>query len=264
MREMRENGTPPPSVQPSPGFVPKDARAPPQTTIAPTQPPKQQPAKPTDKAAPVAVPNGEAWWNYICRGCQGTIRDPDDIAVVCPHPGCNVKDPNPTKFGPTTATTTATTTAFTSTFSKNVIETERRNGEAGPGSLMAPSLQDQKTPEEIQECQDIISTLKDLQAKSGSSTEFTDSIKTRELELQKLKSKLPVQEAQQARGTACAMSAAADIETKRVREKERFDSLIQKTLDKQVETVANAAKRKKYLDDQVAIQKASSTTACGR
>ena len=134
------------------------------------------------------------------------IRDPDLAATVCPHPGCTTKAPNAKAGTRKDATTTAPTTAFNSTFSKAVLETERRIGEAGPGGDLALSKQDQQTVKEMKDLQDMIATMKDLQTKSGSGTDFSSGIATRELELQKLKNNLPIQEAQQALMLCCCLS----------------------------------------------------------
>ena len=102
------------------------------------------------------------------------------------------------------------------------------------------SKQDQQTVEEAKQLEEEIAKLKEFKG-----TEFAAGIADREQKVQKLKNKLPVQEAQEARDAAATLSALAELEEKRVFEKNRIDAKIQKTIDRSVEVVAGGVKEEK-------------------
>ena len=78
---------------------------------------------------------------------------------------------------------------------------------------------------------------------------------TRKKQVRIFKSKLPVQEAQEARGGAATWSTLAELEEKRVFEKNRIEAKIQQAIDRRVEVVAGGIKEKKALDEMIADKK---------
>ena len=189
-------------------------------------------------ATPVAVPQGEAWWTYRCKECGLGIRDPDIIATICPHPSCKIKEPKEGKGKGDGAT--VPTSALNLTFTKTSIETERRIGSAGPGGDPPLPKQDQETVEKVKQLEEEISTLKNFPGK-----DFVDFIANREKELQKLETKLPVQEAQEARDGSAMLSVLAELEEKRSIQKTHIEAKIQKAIDRRVEIVAGGSRRRK-------------------
>ena len=184
------------------------------------------------------------------------IRDADLVATVCPHLGCKVQDPRGKAEVGKEESPAKPKSAFSSTFTKATLETELRIGAAGPDGDLPLSKQDQKVVEELKELQTEIAAMKDIRLRSlmkdPSSIEFKAEIAEREAQVLKLKKTLPVQEAQQARDAAVSMNALAELETKRAQEREQIEAKIDKTLNRQVEVVANGGKEKKSLDDHIA------------
>ena len=85
--------------------------------------------------------------------------------------------------------------------------------------------------------------------------EFADRITEKKKELQKLKAKLPVQEAQEVRDPCAMYSTLAELEQKYHSQKQQVEANIQETIDQREETVRNGHKGKKALDDMVIDKK---------
>ena len=162
------------------------------------------------------------------------IKDLDLVAVVCPHPGCKAKEQR-AKDGKEKPSVLSAMP-----YTKNTIETERRIASAGPGGDLPLTKQDQETLNGVKMLEDQILALKNFPG-----DEFAEKIASREKDLQKLKAKLPVQEAQEVRDQCAMYSTLAEIEQTYHCQKQQIEAKIQKTIDQRLETVRNGTRRRR-------------------